>query len=197
MFDKAVGKLIAVNPFKFADVIEHEEEIRRPLTKREQRLVYKYLETNPYYELHFWLYLKTGMRKSEIQKFDVLYGEKLIHIKGTKTKSSNRYVPLLPELETKLKVFYSAGRTFNTNLRNISRAFDSMCEKLKIEDVCIHSLRHTFATRCWEKKMPVEDISALLGHKSVAITFRYIHRLLEFQKQNAKNIGKKMLKLGM
>ena len=48
-----------------------------------------------------------------------------------------------------------------------------LSESLKIG---VHSLRHTFATRLFEKGFDIKIISELLGHSSTEITYRiYVH----------------------
>ena len=38
-----------------------------------------------------------------------------------------------------------------------------------------HILRHTFATNCLEKGMPITDLMAVMGHANLATTARYLH----------------------
>lgn len=57
-----------------------------------------------------------------------------------------------------------------------------------IEGTSLHSLRHTFATRLFECGADVKDVSALLGHTSVTITYNtYIHVIRE-RKTNIVNL---------
>ncbi|MGN1319278.1 MAG: tyrosine-type recombinase/integrase, partial [Lachnospirales bacterium] len=49
---------------------------------------------------------------------------------------------------------------------------------LKDKGITFHALRHTFATRCLERKMDVKTLSVILGHYSVAFTLdTYAHVL--------------------
>ena len=42
--------------------------------------------------------------------------------------------------------------------------------------VGVHALRHTYATRLFEKRVDIKVISELLGHSSTEITYKvYIH----------------------
>lgn len=47
------------------------------------------------------------------------------------------------------------------------------CQRAGVQMSC-HQLRHTFARRLAEQRMPVEEIGKLLGHSQVATTQRYI-----------------------
>ena len=47
------------------------------------------------------------------------------------------------------------------------------CEQADIKLTC-HQLRHTFARRLAEQKMPIDSLAKLLGHKDLQTTQRYI-----------------------
>lgn len=48
-----------------------------------------------------------------------------------------------------------------------------LCRELDIEDVHMHTLRHTFATRCLERGIHYEILCEFLGHSSPQITLRH------------------------
>lgn len=52
-----------------------------------------------------------------------------------------------------------------------------------------HALRHSFCTRCWEKKMNPSVIQALMGHSDFAVTSSYLHVLNDKRKEEADRIG--------
>ena len=54
--------------------------------------------------------------------------------------------------------------------RNMLRAFQNACNRIGLEGVGIHSLRHFAATSLLDSKVPVLVVSRLLGHSSMAIT---------------------------
>lgn len=66
---------------------------------------------------------------------------------------------------------------------NLSKTFDRTVADLKfnegIEDrrqrVSFHTLRHTFASWCMQRGMPLVVLRDLLGHKTLAMTMRYAH----------------------
>lgn len=62
-------------------------------------------------------------------------------------------------------------------------------KELKISPVNIHGLRHSYATRLFEKGEEIEIVSSLLGHSSVDITRDvYVHILNERKKKVAQRI---------
>ena len=52
-----------------------------------------------------------------------------------------------------------------------------------------HALRHTFATRCFEKGMGVETVQKIMGHANINMTMSYTHVLDDVLKQAAVNVG--------
>ena len=63
--------------------------------------------------------------------------------------------------------------------------FESLLKKAGIERISFHSLRHTYATRCWEEGMDEKTLSELMGHSSVEMTFKYGSALVEHKKKAA------------
>lgn len=108
-----------------------------------------------------------------------------------KTITSNRIVDLnntaiwaLNEIKrrniergiVKSKYVFSSelGNFFNP--RSIEDTMKRICMRAGIEYYGLHSLRHTFASRCFQKGIPVEVVSKILGHSSPTITTKvYIH----------------------
>lgn len=121
-------------------------------------------------------------------------------IKETKTKSSNREIPviefLIPTLkklknkqnELKLKMGSSYNRELNlvfakdngyficdTTLR---KYYKEKLKRLGIKHIRLHDLRHTFATRGFEAGVDTKVISSYLGHSNIATTMDiYTHVL--------------------
>ncbi|MBM4065225.1 MAG: site-specific integrase [Planctomycetes bacterium] len=58
---------------------------------------------------------------------------------------------------------------------NLGRAFESVLEKVDIQNFHFHDLRHTFATRLAQRGIDIYKISKLLGHHSIEMTQRYAH----------------------
>lgn len=147
----------------------------------------------------------------DFEKGYVQINKTLIHVKDRENKSSNAYVlkvqdstktkagirkiPLTKRClhmlkEMKLKngskselVFPSKNGSF-INPRNFLRCFKTICEKTGLRDFNCHTLRHTFATRCFEKGIPVKVVSRWLGHKKVQHTLDiYTHVMPDEEKK--------------
>lgn len=70
-----------------------------------------------------------------------------------------------------------------------------MCYSASVPAISFHTLRHQFATMLIEKGIPLEDISRLLGHKSVLTTFNIYCGVMD-AKEEAKKAVDTMLPVG-
>ena len=69
--------------------------------------------------------------------------------------------------------------------RTFEQTLELMCRAAGIRKVGVHALRHTYATRLFEKGVDIKVISELLGHSSTEITYKvYIH-VIEAMKETA------------
>lgn len=66
--------------------------------------------------------------------------------------------------------------------RNLQKVVERIYKKAGIEGATMHTLRHTYATRCFEADVDIKAISKQLGHAKVKTTYdTYVH-LLEDKK---------------
>lgn len=68
-------------------------------------------------------------------------------------------------------------------------AIYTRAEPYQLERINPHALRHTFATRCFEKNMRPRTVQEIMGHVDYNTTARYSHVLEEMKKLEAKKIG--------
>jgi integrase len=123
--------------------------------------------------------LETAMRRGELlglrwEHIDIL--KRTAYIPLTKNGSS-RTVPLshaaieiLTTIPCNLK-----GQVFPLNQTTLSAAINRARIKAKLEDFHFHDLRHMAITRLAEKLPNLIELSAVSGHKSLAMLKRYYH----------------------
>lgn len=59
---------------------------------------------------------------------------------------------------------------------NYDKFLDRLCRKAGIERISMHTLRHTFATRCIESGMKPKTLQKILGHANISMTMNlYVH----------------------
>lgn len=79
----------------------------------------------------------------------------------------------------------------NGNIYNVStlrQHWMRTCVKLNIPYKSMHALRHSWATRALEGNIPVQTVSKMLGHKSVATTMDIYQSVFSESKKNAAQI---------
>lgn len=126
--------------------------------------------------------LDTGMRRGELislkwKHVDLL--SRLIHIEAFNTKTMReRTVPLSERLTNELQQLYfeseadSSGLVFNSR-GWIHNQLKRACKLAGIEDFRLHDCRHTCATRLVQGGLPLTECARILGHSTLAMTFRY------------------------
>ena len=123
--------------------------------------------------------LASAMRRGEmlgLHWHEVDFQKRTAYIPLTKN-STSRTVPLSSEA---LAILYGLprsldGRVFPINGPNLSAIFDKARKLAKLDDFHFHDLRHMAITRMAEKLPNVIELSAVSGHKSLAMLKRYYH----------------------
>lgn len=57
-----------------------------------------------------------------------------------------------------------------TDERSLTRSYERILKRAGIKHKKFHCLRHTFATRLFEREVPLKTVSILLGHSDIKIT---------------------------
>lgn len=129
-----------------------------------------------------------------------------------KTESGNRTIPISATVMPLMKeiilcagkeyVFESKGKLVTTSQVNLQ--FKRITQKYDIIDtkvrgrVSLHSLRHTFATRCIEAGMQPKVLQHILGHSDIRITLNtYCDAFENFQKENIAKADEYFANLGI
>ena len=131
------------------------------------------------------LALGTGMRRGEIMKLrwehlDFERGKYgFINLPGTITKSKKpRRIPMLQNVRAlllDLKGSKAEGRVFNLDENSTGQRIVRRCKKLGLSDVKLHTMRHTFATRCIDAGVNPFVVKEWLGHSTLSQTNYYSH----------------------
>jgi site-specific recombinase XerD len=130
-----------------------------------------------------------GLRISEVINLkinDVDFDRKRVHIRQSKHKK-DRYVPVSAITVNGLKKYLNTSNPviwlFNGRVRGsqisregIRHAFRSCIKKAGIgKQVCVHTLRHSYATHLLELGQDIVSVKNQLGHVDIATTMMYLH----------------------
>jgi integrase len=181
-------RVIPDNPMRGVKIPTHKRQRGAALDAAERRAFLSAVAGSPY-ERYFKILLLTGMRRSEALALcpaDVDRGRGLLHVPGTKTDLSDRIVPIFPGVpETLPDDPPGGGLYFPFRPDCMTRAFKRLCPNHKL-----HDLRHTFATVCLERGVPLAVIRDWLGHSEIGTTADiYAHVLLDFHYHEAEKLN--------
>lgn len=187
---------ISVDIAAKTDRVTHQRVNGRALTVDEQTRFVKALDGNKYRSL-FIFYLLTGARKEEallVRWTDVDFKDKTLHIPGTKTISSNRTIPLFPQVAQLLaELPRDSEYVFPYPDYSVKNTFRWLKTKNKFT-FSIHSLRHTFATRCREANIKPEILQHWLGHRKTSTTMDiYAHVQADADKKELLKFNPKIV----
>lgn len=138
----------------------------------------------------FRLALETAMRQGELlalERKHVDLARRVVHLPETKNNEA-RNVPLSTVAVSVLKSLPHRidGNVFGVGGSHVSRTFRETCEKLKIEDLRWHDLRHEACSRLFEKGLNPMEVASISGHKTLQMLKRYTHLRAE---DLAKKLG--------
>ena len=144
------------------------------------------------------LLLLTGCRKNEILQLkwdDVDRAAGEIRLRDGKT--GLRHIPLTAAVESVLESiprkddnpWVIAGQVPGRPLKGLTRIWYRIRERAGLEDVRIHDLRHSWASRGVEIGEGFPMIGKLLGHREVSTTSRYVHLARDAERASAAKVG--------
>ena len=81
------------------------------------------------------------------------------------------------------------GRKRGTHMRDLSDAWETVRKRADLEDVRLHDLRHSYASRALALGESLPVIGKLLGHTQVETTARYAHLARDSVRESAARIA--------
>ena len=197
VFEKAVdNQIIPFNPARKLQMPKYEKGERRSITDHERKHFMECYEKDPAYIL-FYIMIKTGCRPEEAVNLigrDIDHEKRLLHIRGTKTKNSDRYVPIPDELyavikDTKPFEPISPNREGNKHSKSsYTRLYEHLKRDMNIsmgcktyrnalippfplaDDFVPYCFRHTYCTDLCKAKVDVRIAQKLMGHANISVT---------------------------
>jgi integrase len=149
--------------------------------------------------------LFTGLRLGETKmlKWDDLGADGTVHIRMENAKSKkSRYVPLnsmalsvlcdLSKIRVSENPHIFRGVKQGSYIGSPQKLFSTAKARAGIEDACIHTLRHTFATLSIEAGTDLYVVQSQLGHASYKTTQRYAHISPQRIKTATENVAKEI-----
>lgn len=214
IFEKAVdNQMIPMNPAKKIKLPECSKGVRRSVTDEERQSFYRVYEKDPTY-VFFLIMLECGLRPEEVAGLigsDIDHEQKVLHVRGTKSKNSDRYVPIPESLYDTIKgtapaaaiALNRAGRkhsesSYNRMSEHLRRDMniDMGCKMYRnrlippyplAEDFVPYCFRHTYCTDLCRAGVDIRTAQKLMGHADISITANiYTHVDIDI----VKNAGK-------
>lgn len=155
--------------WKLVDRIKHKSISRRPLEDKEYELLLENAE--PVIRRIIIGYCWTGCRRNELLsiKWSDLKND-ILQIWDEKNKKW-KFVPLLPPLANALgKRGKDDEKIFKANPGWVNKHMRTLCDGLKLYDISIHNLRHTFGSVLYDAGVPIKTIQLWLGHSTLKVT---------------------------
>jgi len=197
IFERAVeNQIIPFNPAKHLRMPDNEKGTRRSITDNERKHFMLCYENDPAYLL-FYIMLNCGCRPEEAINLigrDIDHENKRLHIRGTKTKNSDRYVPIPDELYGVIKGVkpFEPISPNRNNKKHSKSSYIRLYEHLKrdmnismgcktyrnalipplllADDFVPYCFRHTYCTDLCKAGIDVRIAQKLMGHANISVT---------------------------
>lgn len=197
IFDKAIDNdMILKNPAAKLSLPDHYKGERRSITDNERAYFMDACLKDPGFILFIFM-LRCGCRPEEaieLQGRDIDHEKRLLHIRGTKTKNADRYVPIPDDLYVKIKNVkgFAPICPNHAGNRHTEKSYQRLSHSLKreinllmgcktyrnalippyplAEDFTPYCLRHTYCTDLCKSGVDVRVAQKLMGHSDISIT---------------------------
>lgn len=199
-------ELITDNPAR--GIAPHPEKARdRVPTEDELRAVWKAIDEAPIRanaRLLFKLLPLTGCRRGEwltAKWSDIDLDAAVLRLREENSKAGARTVPLPGPVVALLRAATRSGEWIIANdngsgaltKSNVRDAWASVLRAASVEDLHIHDLRHAFATRGAALGANALILRDALGHKTLAMTGRYVSRQADPVRELSERVARSFL----
>lgn len=176
------------NPCRSVASIRYEKPERRPLTDEQMEQLRYGLTSSKEQALTEVLY-SSGCRVSELCRLDICdvdFRTRAVRLYGKGRKHRTSYISaravvalkryLMDRTDSNPALFvWSKAPHQRYSPAGVERIIAALGFRTQIYHLHPHLLRHTMATNAANNGMPIQEISALLGHESVETTMIYAH----------------------
>jgi integrase len=183
----------------FTDWTRPKDTKRKPdLTIEALQKIISHAQPHLAWALQVEWYLGTRPGPSElfgVRWSDVNFDNMMIHVRGTKTEESDRYVPVPAEFIARLreaKMLAASDYVVEYRghpVRQMRRSFKAACQAAGIKfDIRPYDVRHLFATVMLNKGADLAAVSKILGHSRIETTMERYYHLMEGEKARAVSL---------
>lgn len=151
--------------------------------------------------LFIYILIITGGRFGEVQKLkqtDLNFKNNTIHLRGTKTDTSDRIIDV-PAKDMKIlkntlldmpinineDIFHTGHTLISHNA--VTKVLQKFCLENKLGKITLHALRHTHCSFLLHNGVSIYYISKRLGHKNIKTTLEVYSHLLDETKEYEVN----------
>ena len=174
-------EFIKNNPCDNVEKMKHSKKVGRALSFQDQCAFFNALystesKASEIEKLYLTFVYLTGTRRNEalsITKNDIKLSNNIIHIPGTKTKTSDRNIPMFPLVKKLLQTMESSkNKVFDLTYNQVKNAVEKITSEYHL-----HELRHTFGTICiCVQKLDPKTVALYMGHSDPFVTLNtYTH----------------------
>ncbi|AZL16333.1 tyrosine-type recombinase/integrase [Rickettsiales endosymbiont of Stachyamoeba lipophora] len=194
------------NPTKYIKLYKEQKRDRWVSSEEMPNLIQAIeAETNLYARYAIWLYLLTGMRKSELLQVkwsDINFTRREIKLDDTKAGRVH-YIPLsqpavelisnIPRIDN--NPYLLPGHVKGKHLINISKPWNRIRKNANLENVRLHDLRRTVGSWLAQSGKSLHLIGKVLNHSNQRTTAIYAHFARNDIEEALEEHGQKILKI--
>lgn len=142
---------------------------------------------------------KTITVSKNLQRIKQADGKYIYEVTTPKSQSSNRIIPLPDKTACLLNdlkknspgaLIFSKDNGDHLYINGPTRNIHKICDKLNINSISMHGLRHSYATRLFESNIQIKTVQKLMGHSEIETTLNiYTHVMSDIKEEAAERIN--------